>query len=239
MLDRRPFPIALTLTTAIAFCILVALGVWQVQRLQWKTALLAHIAALQTAPAQPIDRVLTRARAGADADFTRVAVVCPKVELSPVLRLFATFQGLASYRLITACPLPAGAAYGSVLVDRGFIVLPGADQPGPVPGRAITQPVVGVLRLGDGRNIATAPNEPSRNLWYWRDVPAMAQALHAERPAPLFLMLESPVPANLTPRPSPVPTNIPNNHLGYAITWFGLAAALVGVYLAMLLRRRS
>ncbi len=40
------------------------------------------------------------------------------------------------------------------------------------------------------------------------------------------------------PAPEPLPPAIPNNHLGYAITWFGLAAALAGVYLAMLLRKR-
>jgi len=66
----------------------------------------------------------------------------------------------------------------------------------------------------------------------------MAAALHAARPAPVTLMLERPAPEGGLPRPAPVPTNIPNNHLGYAITWFGLAAALVGVYLAMLFRRR-
>ncbi len=41
------------------------------------------------------------------------------------------------------------------------------------------------------------------------------------------------------PRPAPLPLDIPNNHLGYAITWFGLAAALAGVYLAMLFRKRT
>ena len=46
-------------------------------------------------------------------------------------------------------------------------------------------------------------------------------------------------PAGGEPRPAPLPLDIPNNHLGYAITWFGLAAALAGVYLAMLLRKRT
>jgi surfeit locus 1 family protein len=52
-------------------------------------------------------------------------------------------------------------------------------------------------------------------------------------------MLESPPPAGGLPRPSPLPTRISNNHLGYAITWFGLAAALLGVYVAMMFRPRD
>jgi surfeit locus 1 family protein len=54
-----------------------------------------------------------------------------------------------------------------------------------------------------------------------------------------MLMLESPAPASGAPRPVALPANIPNNHLGYAITWFGLAAALAGVYLASLRRKKK
>ena len=57
-------------------------------------------------------------------------------------------------------------------------------------------------------------------------------------PAPVFLFLESPKPTGFGPTPAPVPIDIPNNHLGYAITWFGLALSLVGVYIATLLARR-
>ena len=230
---KRPGLVA-NLVVLLAFCALIGLGVWQVQRLKWKTALLAHISALQGAPARPAETVLK----GADTDFARVRISCPQVETTPVLHLFALYEGLAGYRLITACALPPGAGYGSILVDRGFIPQPGDDHPRPIPGEVIRQPVIGVLRAPDARNIATPVNQPDKNLWYWRDIPAMAHELGAARPAPVFMMLESPAPASGTPRPAPVPLNIPNNHLGYAITWFGLAAALAGVYLAVLLRRR-
>ncbi|HEY0648008.1 SURF1 family cytochrome oxidase biogenesis protein, partial [Phenylobacterium sp.] len=68
---RGGFPVGLTVATAIALAILLALGTWQVQRLQWKRHLLGQIAALQAAPAQPIGPVLDRVARGADADFTR------------------------------------------------------------------------------------------------------------------------------------------------------------------------
>ena len=68
-------------------------------------------------------------------------------------------------------------------------------------------------------------------------VEAMARALGAERPAPVVLMLESPPPQGFGPRPAPLPVQVSNRHLGYAVTWFGLAAALVGVWLAYVLRK--
>ena len=235
---RRPFPIGLSLAAVVAFAILIGLGVWQVQRLQWKTDLLHRLDALQAAPARPLDPVLARARAGADMDYTRVSLPCPGVETGPTLRLFSVYQGLAGYRLITACPLASGA-YRSILVDRGFVAQPGDDRPRDIPGRTITAPVVGVLRGGGERTFVTPQNRVGENQWYWRDLPAMAKALHAPNPAPVFVMLESPATAGGEPRPAPVPLNIPNSHLGYAVTWFGLAAALAGVYLAMLFRKRQ
>ncbi len=98
--------------------------------------------------------------------------------------------------------------------------------------------MVGVLHAGGERNFVTPGNLPAQNQWYWRDIPAMAKALHAQNPALVFLMLESPTPPGGEPRPIPVERHFPNN-LGYAITWFGLAGALLGVYLAMLFRKRQ
>ena len=236
--SERGFPVGLTLAVGVALAILIGLGVWQVQRLKWKTDLLHRIAALQAAPAQPIGPVLARLKAGADVAYSRVALSCPGVETQPTLREFSVYQGVAGYRLVTACPV-AEAPYRSILVDRGFVAQLGDQAPREVPGQPVSAPVVGVLRSGGERTFVTPPNKPAENQWYWRDVPAMVSQLHAADPAPLFLMLESPSPPSGEPRPAPLPLDIPNNHLGYAITWFGLAAALVGVYLAMLFRKRT
>jgi surfeit locus 1 family protein len=233
---RRP-GVGAAAVVLIAFCILVGLGVWQVKRLKWKTDLLHRIAALQTAPPEPATPVLRRISDGLDVNFVRVQLSCPELELTPTLRVYAVIEGQAGYRFVTACPLASGP-YRSLLVDRGFVPLDRADDPLPA-GRPLLQLVTGVLRKPDPRSFVTPKNQLQRNLWYWRDIPAMAAALHAARPAPVTLMLESPSAPSGLPRPAPVPLNIPNNHLGYAITWFGLAAALAGVYLAMLFRRRS
>jgi len=230
---RARFAVVPALATAIGVAILIGLGVWQIQRLHWKEALLAHIAALHAAPPQPLAAVLARARAGADVDYTRVTATCPSVETTPYVRLYAVKDGDAGWRIITGCPL-AGQAYGAILVDRGF-VLQDQAQTG---GQPIAAPIVGVLRKGDAKTFVTPANDARANLWYWRDIPAMARALGVANPAPSFLMLEQPAPPAGGPEIAPLPSDIPNNHLQYVITWFGLAAALAGVYLASLWAKR-
>ena len=66
----------------------------------------------------------------------------------------------------------------------------------------------------------------------------MAKELSAQSPAPVMLLLERPAPSGGDPVPSAAPKTLSNNHLGYALTWYGLAAALAGVYIAFLRRKR-
>jgi len=231
--EGRTFALVPLLATLVGVVILVGLGVWQIQRLHWKAGILARVAALQTAPPRPLADVLDEAAHGADIDYVRVQAACPSVETAPSVRLYGVKDGLAGWRIITACPLSAGP-YRAVLVDRGFVPAGAA----PTPGVPLSAPITGVMRKGDARNFATPPDEPGNRTWYARDIPAMARALGASDPAPTFLMLEAPAPPPGGPAPAPLPPDIPNNHLQYAITWFGLAVALAGVYLASLIRKR-
>ena len=97
---------------------------------------------------------------------------------------------------------------------------------------------MGVLRQPESGNSFSAPNTPQR--WYTRDVPAMAATLKAPNPAPLVIMAETATnPEWQGLIPAPIPADIPNRHLEYALTWYGLAAALLGVYAAVLFRRRA
>ena len=232
--SKPRFPVVLTLFTALALAILCGLGVWQVQRLHWKEALLARIAALQTAAPRPLGVALGDLAHGGDLDFTRVAADCPDLERRPFVKLYAVWGGEAGYRIIAACPLQ-GQPYASQLVDRGFVRQDDAASLSAV-GADLVRPVVGVLRRGDKKTFVTPDNQPAQRLFYFRDIPAMARVLGADHPAPIFLMLESPAP-KAGPVPAPIPPNIPNRHLEYAVTWFGLAAALLAVYLASLWRR--
>lgn len=225
-------PIGLTVVTAIALAILVALGMWQLQRLAWKRDLLAHVAALQSAPARPIDQVLTT---DAGLDFARVTAVCPGLATAPYVKLYGLVEGQIGVRLISACVLPTGP-YGSVLVDRGFIAETVTERPAQSAGTVQTV-VTGVLRQPDKANFVTPV--PQNDQWYSRDVPAMAKALKADRPAPVMLFAETSTNPEIKGLlPIAVPAEIPNRHMEYALTWFGLAAALFGVYVAVLVRGR-
>jgi surfeit locus 1 family protein len=236
--DRsKRFPIGLTVATAIAFAILISLGVWQVQRLAWKEALLARIAALQAAPARPLSKALTEMAAGGETDFTRVTVVCPGLPRKPFLELYAVRDGEAGLRLISVCQVADGG-YDSILVDRGFVAQTATGRPPVNAADATPFTLTGVLRRPDKPTFVTPPNDVARNHWYWRDAQAMAKALGATRPAPLVLMAETPTnPDWPSLVPAPVPIDIPNRHLEYALTWFGLAVALAGVYAAVLWRK--
>jgi surfeit locus 1 family protein len=232
----RGFPVALSVAAAIAFAILIGLGVWQLQRLKWKQTLLADIAAAEAAPAKPIEPVLDALANGHDVDFTRVEVTCRGLARAPALELYALRGGEIGSRLISSCPV-LSALYRSILVDRGFI--PDTVAARPLPDPLATDPieVVGVLRKAERGNFTTPPNTAKR--WYLHDAKAMGKALNSEQPvAPVFLMAETSTNPELKSlEPAPFPVDIPNRHLEYALTWFGLAGALAGVYGAAVFKR--
>ena len=231
------FSVGLTIATLIAMAILIGLGVWQLQRLKWKEGLLAHVAALQSAKAVDIGQVLDRLSDAHDADFTRVSVICPGLASAPFVELYGIRDGQAGVRLISACPV-AASRFRTVLVDRGFVADSVSARPPVDPAAKAPVRLVGVLRVPERGNFVTPKNQPGR--WYTRDAGAMARQLNAPLPAPVFLMAETatnPEWPGLVP--APLPADIPNNHFDYALTWFGLAAALACVYAADLIRRRK
>ena len=237
---ERPGPAGrplLSVLTLLAFALLVGLGVWQVRRLQWKTELLAEIEAARQAPALPLAEALDDVSRGEPAGWRRVIANCPGLEQSALAEMHAIEEGVVGRRWISACRLEE-APYSAILVDRGFV--PQGVAPPPPSGGEGPRPVVGFLRAAEppGRFApASSRDEAGGGVWYARDLPGMAAFLDLENAAPVFLMLESPPPASGLPRPAPLPTRISNNHLGYALTWFGLAAALLGVYLAMMFKK--
>jgi len=235
--ERRGFPVGLTIATAVALAILLSLGTWQLQRLAWKRDLIARIEALKAVPARPLAPVLDGLAEGADVEFTRVRVVCPGLARALYLELYGLRDGQAGARLISACAAPS-LRYRTILVDRGFVADTISARP-PVDAADRTPvEIVGVLRAPEPANTFSPPNRPDR--WFTRDAAAMAAALGAQSPAPVFLMAEtSSNPEWKALVPAPVPSGITNRHLEYAVTWYGLAAALLGVYAAVLLRRRK
>jgi len=223
----RAFPWILTILTVLALGVLVFLGTWQVQRLAWKQDLIARIEAAQAAPPIPLDQALARP----DPEFTRVVVTCRGLDRARFVSLRTLVEGEAGMRLVSLC-----SDQEPILVDRGFVAEAISARPAQDGG---TMPVVvrGILRRGEPSNAFTPP--PGEGLVYVRDLGLLADALGTQT-ARRDLMIVAETSSNpewAALRPVALPEGLSNNHLGYAITWFGLAAALIGVYLALLYRR--
>ena len=217
---RRNLPFLVT--SALVLAILVTLGNWQVRRLGEKQAYLGAIEdRLKAAPAEvPV-------RTDAEkAQFLSVKVtgefVGPEVHV-----LVSTRDYGAGYRIIQAFE----ADGRRFMVDRGYIRLESKD----VTREAGKAQVVGNLHWPDERDSFTPQNDFAANIWYARDVSALAQALGTER---RLIIASKTVPNDATILPLPLDTStIPNRHLEYIITWYGLAAVWVLMSLYFLSRR--
>ena len=207
--------------------VLVALGLWQLQRLDWKEGVLAEIEArIAAAP------VGVPAAPDPEADRFLPVVVSGGVTGSP-LRVLVSEKGFgAGYRLI----YPYRTEFGrDVMVDLGVIAV---ESPTPdLTGRGFD--VTGNLHWPDEVDAFTPAPDEGAGLRFDRDVPQMAAALGTE---PVLVVARATEPQVLEVRPIPIATGgIPNNHLGYAIQWFGLAAVWAGMtaFLLWRIRRRT
>jgi surfeit locus 1 family protein len=224
--DRPPRLWPVLLATLAGFVILIWLGVWQVQRLHWKEGLIAQLAASAAAPPLDITQAAGLAAQGRDPEYVRVKFT-GTYKNDAWKKMISTYEGGQGWTIITPAITPDGWA---VIVDRGRIPgqrLENFDVPlGPVE-------IEGVIRTYPrGQAMFDPENNPAANLWYWWDVPGMlaASALPAGlKPFPYVVQLLPAAATGAFPRPPEPQANLVNNHLGYAITWFGLAATLLGV----------
>lgn len=226
----RRFPWVLTIASAVAFAVLVTLGVWQVQRLQWKEGLIVRAEAAAGAPPEGPARVF-----GADdPEFLSVALTCPGLATAPYVELQSIHEGRPGVRLISACRHPGYSQ--TLLVDRGFVADSISARP-PVSASEVPVELIARVRATPAPGPMALAAEGRR--FFARDNAAMARVLGVEGPtAPWTLFaLNSSNPEWQALQPSAPPAAFANNHLGYAITWFGLALALAGVYLALLRRK--
>lgn len=234
---RSRFPWGLTLVCALAFVLLASLGVWQTQRLHWKQGLIAKAEAAARRPPVPLGDLLA---SDEPREFRRVTAVCAGLATAPYVELQSIEDGEAGVRLISACPIPRQAGSGVApvyLVDRGFVADTVSARP---PVVRSDEPVRITAVLRDTPAPGAMALAASGGRFYARDTAAMARALGVTAPAApqtLFAVTSS-NPDWRALRPSAPPAAYSNNHLGYALTWFGLALALAGFYIA-LLRRKS
>jgi surfeit locus 1 family protein len=226
---RTRFPILLTAFIAVCVVILCALGTWQAQRLKWKEGLIDQAAAATTLAPAPLAQVLT----APDPEFRKALVVCRGLPTAAFVELQSIHDGEPGRRLVSAC-VPEGMTQ-TFLVDRGFLPDGVTARPRPL---ASTLPLAMVVELRRTPPPGPMIPAPSQGRFYGRDNAAMAAELGAATPSEFTLYaISSPNPEIAALIASAPPAAFSNNHLGYAMTWFGLALALIGFYVAVLVRR--
>jgi surfeit locus 1 family protein len=211
---------------------MVSLGTWQMQRLAWKNGLIAQIEARTRDEPITLAEELRRAAAGEDVEYLRVRTTgrfMPGRERYYYAPSSSAGPGWHVY-------VPLTSSSGIVIVNRGFVA-DGNRDPATRPenfDRDVT--IVGLARRSETRTTFTPDNDETRNVWYWRDLTGMTRSLLPSPPAPVapfFLDAEASVAAGPGPRGGATRLEIPNNHFQYAMTWYGLALTLIGVYAAL------
>lgn len=234
----RPAVRGLVLPTVLALVVLaalVSLGVWQLQRLAWKEALIAAVATRAEAPpvpppAPPWDDL--------DLDAVDYAHVTLSGRFLPgeadVYALLSDARGpLSGQGYWVVAPFETDAGW-VVLVNRGFVPADRKDPASrpPPPSGEVT--LTGVLRGRDPPGMFTPSPDPVKNIWFVRDAAVLAPAfaLPPGKPlAPYTIDADAAfTPPEGLPQAGETRRIFPNSHLQYAVTWFGLAAALVAVY---------
>jgi surfeit locus 1 family protein len=236
--ERPPRIWPVFLATLIGFAILMTLGAWQVKRLAWKEALLAQLSA--NAAAEPVDLSMAynMSRAGSNVEFVRVKFT-GTYKNAPPMKMLSGYQGGQGWTIIA----PAASDDGwAVIVDRGRLPGQRLDSYTLLEG---PQEIEGVIRTHpSGQGYFDPVNDPASGMWYWWDVQGMVAASGLApdlNPFPFAVQLVPTANGVEFPAPQEAKADLANNHLGYAITWFGLALTLLGVsgfYIFDLRRRR-
>jgi surfeit locus 1 family protein len=224
------WPTALTL---LGLAVLVGLGTWQLDRLAWKRNLIALHEAQLAAPPAPLP-----ANAADWRSWEFRAVVAQGEFRHDLEQLFgvAAIDGQVGHHVLTPLVRQGGVA---VLIDRGWVPAdrahPAARREGQVAG-PLQLSGIARYRGADRPGWFTPANRPEQRLWYWYDLPALENVLGLELLPVLIAADASPNPGGL-PIGGQTRTELPNPHLQYAITWYGLAAGLLVIWISFGLAR--
>jgi len=209
----------------------LGLSVWQMERRDWKLGILDRIAHNQAAPPLTLDELIK-----GDPlrwEYGRVRIAGTLLNDKEYYLAARSLKDNVGIQVVTPLRTDDGTI---VLFDRGFV--PSAKKDPKT--RAEGQPsgrveLTGIVRRSQVKRYFAPDNDPAKNFWFHVDVPLMRKTAGG-KPDPVLdtFFLE----ADATPNPGGLPLggqtrlDIPNDHLQYAITWFLIALAGIGVYLA-------
>ena len=230
------------IVTLAMVLVFVGLGVWQLQRRAEKHALMAALTErLAAAPGSlPLPAQWGALTPAAD-EFRRVSFKATFAS-APDAMVYSSgsavredVSGPGTWAFVAA-RLPSGE---TVVINTGFVQNTMQDRP--VEDRAVAQLITGqpvtltgYIRFPEAAGILTPAENLTKRLWFTRDHRAMGRTLGWGEVAPFYIDLEQPVPASGIPKPGALEVHLKDDHLQYAITWFGLAGAVViafGVWL--------
>ncbi|TGN77253.1 SURF1 family protein [Bradyrhizobium yuanmingense] len=216
----------LTVLSLIAFVLLIALGVWQIERRAWKLALIDRVEQRVHAPAQPIPSPASWPAVSAASDeYRHVSLSGRFLHESETLVQAVTEEG-PGYWVLTPLQRDDGML---VLINRGFVPSERRDastrRDGNPQGRV---EITGLLRITEPKGGFLRTNVPQHNRWYSRDVAAIAAARGLREVAPFFVDADAGSQIAGGPIGGLTVIRFPNNHLIYALTWFALAFMLAG-----------
>ncbi len=217
------------LMTLVMLAVLLSLGTWQVRRLHWKEAILAQIAHAEAAPPIPLQAV--------PEPYTKVAVTGRlRADLSAqyAVEVRDTREGpqMGTF-LVQPLERPDGPP---LLVERGWVPQKRTTPISQPPGETT---ITGYIHEAETPGLFSAKDDPAARIFYTLDPAAIGASLGLPHVAPFILIALGPAPPELWPDPAKHLPQPPNNHLSYAITWYGLAVALVVIFLVWARRTLS
>ena len=228
--------------TLLMVTLCVGLGLWQLQRRVEKHALIAALTERLAALPGPLPLPAQwSALTSASDEFRRVSFAAT-YEPRPDAMVYSSgsavrddVAGPGTWAFMPA-RLPDGA---TVVINAGFVqntMQDRAQQDRAVMRLLTREPVAlrGYLRFPESAGVLTPTENKARRLWFTRDHLAMARVLGWGEVAPFYIDLELPAPESGIPKPGALDVHLKDDHLQYAITWFGLAGAVViafGVWL--------
>jgi surfeit locus 1 family protein len=207
------------------FLLLVGLGLWQLERLQWKLALIAEMNRNMAAAPIGLDAALAL---GNRAQYRPVAVTGRFANAKEVYVFTTGPNGAPVYHILTPLALSDGHV---MLIDRGFVptaLRDPASRPGSEPQSLVR--IEGIWRTPDKPGPFTPAPDLKHRVWYARDLAGIARMGHLKLAAPAILEATASTTGGYWPRGGQTRVDIPNDHLQYALTWFLLAGALFVFY---------